>query len=324
MATAGLLALLDDIATLLDDVAILTKVAAKKTSGVLGDDLALSAEQVAGVRPQRELPLVWAVAKGSLLNKAILVPIALLISAVAPWAITPLLMLGGGFLCFEGVEKLLHKFLHARLHKVPHAAEHAQAERAHHAELLAAVVDPTVDLVALERSKISGAVRTDFILSAEIVAIALGTVAHKPFVTRVIVLTGVGILVTVGVYGLVAAIVKLDDLGLYMMRRAEGRAAPQSLEHRLGALLVKTAPALMRILSVAGTAAMFLVGGGILTHGTPGVHDWVHHQTEAWHAVPVLPAFFPTLVDVVVGVLAGTVALLGVGGARRLAKSLSH
>jgi predicted DNA repair protein MutK len=292
----------------LDDVAVLTKVAAKKTAGVLGDDLALNAQQVAGVRANRELPVVWAVAKGSLINKAILVPAALAISALAPWAVTPLLMVGGAFLCFEGVEKLAHKFLHG-------PAE----ERAHHAQVIAAVSDPTVDMVALEKDKIRGAVRTDLVLSAEIVAIALGIVAQAPFVTRVAVLSGLGLLMTVGVYGLVAAIVKLDDLGLYLTetsRRSGGSAGPR---RALGAAILSTAPLLMKLLSIAGTAAMFLVGGGILTHGIPPVHDWVHHQAERFHSVPGADAALSVLANVVVGVAAGALIVLVVTIARRAA-----
>ncbi len=278
MATS-LLALLDDIATVLDDVAVmskiaarksaamaddvavLTKVSAQKTAGVLGDDLALNAQQVTGVAAERELPVVWAVAKGSLLNKAILVPAALLISALAPWAVTPLLMVGGAFLCFEGFEKLAHKLLHAR-------AE----DDAHEAELAAALADPTVDLAALEKDKIKGAVRTDFILSAEIIAITLGAVAQADFWTQVAVLVGIALLMTVGVYGLVGGIVKLDDLGLWLSRRASGAA------QAMGRAILALAPWLMKGLSVAGTAAMFLVGGGIVVHGVPALH----HLLEGW------------------------------------------
>ena len=306
MPSAGLLAVLDDIATLLDDVAVLTKVAAKKTAGVLGDDLALNAQQVAGVRAARELPVVWAVAKGSLVNKAILVPAALAISAVAPWGVTPLLMIGGAYLCFEGVEKLAHKFLHGE-------AE----ERQSHARLLATVADPEADVVAMEKEKIKGAVRTDFILSAEIVAISLAAVAQAPFLTRLAALTGLGLLMTVGVYGLVAAIVKLDDLGLYLTEKGRAAGASGAAQRALGAGLLRVAPLLMKLLSIAGTAAMFLVGGGILTHGIPGLHDWVHHQAERFHSVPVLPLVLPTLVDVLVGVLVGAVVLLAVGVVRR-------
>jgi predicted DNA repair protein MutK len=244
---SSLLALLDDIATVLDDVAVLTKVAAKKTSGVLGDDLALNAQQVAGVKAEREIPVVWAVAKGSFINKLILVPAALLISAFAPWAVTPLLIVGGLFLCFEGVEKLAHKFLHS------------QAEDdAHHAELTSALANPEVDLVAIEKDKIKGAIRTDFILSAEIIAITLGTVATKSLLIQASVLSGIALIMTVGVYGLVAGIVKLDDLGLYLSRTASAVA------RGIGTGILKAAPWLMKGLSVAGTAAMFLVGGGIL------------------------------------------------------------
>lgn len=278
MAGASLLTLLDDIATLLDDVALMTKVAAKKsaavaddvatmtklatqkTAGVLGDDLALNAQQVTGVRADRELPVVWAVAKGSLINKAILVPVALAISLLLPALITPLLMLGGAFLCFEGVEKLTHKFFHD-----------AAADAAHHAQQLQANADATLDRVTLEKTRIRGAVRTDFILSAEIIVIALGTIAHAPLPQKVAVLVSIALLMTVGVYGLVGGIVKLDDLGLWLHRK-KSRAA-----QLFGRGLIAGTPWLMKFLSVAGTAAMFLVGGGILVHGIPVIH----HAVEA-------------------------------------------
>jgi predicted DNA repair protein MutK len=295
MPGASLIAVIDDIASVLDDVAVLTKVATKKTVGVLGDDLALNAQQVAGVRADRELPVVWAVAKGSLVNKAILVPSALAISAVAPWLVTPLLMVGGGFLCFEGCEKVAHKLLHSE-------AEQAQ-ERAKH---LSAVANPAVDLVALEKEKVKGAIRTDFILSAEIVAIALGTVATAAFLTRVWVLSGLAVLMTVGVYGLVGAIVKLDDLGAWLSRRG-------GFQRSVGAAILATAPWLMKALSVAGTIAMFLVGGGILSHGAPGAHDLIHHLAEAAAAVPgaggALALILPTLADLLIGVVAGSIIL---------------
>ncbi|MFO1287318.1 MAG: DUF808 domain-containing protein [Rubrivivax sp.] len=259
MAAGNLLALIDDIATILDDVALLSKVAAKKTAGVLGDDLALNAQQVTGVAGARELPVVWAVARGSLVNKAVLVPAALAISAFAPMLVVPLLMLGGAFLCFEGVEKLAHRLLHSR-------AE----DDAHHAELKHALEDPKTDLMVLEREKVKGAVRTDFVLSAEIIVIALGTVAQAPLATRVGVLVAVALLMTVGVYGLVAGIVKLDDAGLWLARRANAAA------RSLGSLIVRAAPWLMKALSVAGTAAMFLVGGNILVHGVA----WAAHAIE--------------------------------------------
>lgn len=263
MAASSLLALLDDIATLLDDVAVMTKVATQKTAGVLGDDLALNAQQVTGVKADRELPVVWAVARGSLVNKAILVPAALAISAFAPWAITPLLMIGGAYLCFEGFEKLAHKFLHAR-------AEDA----AHHEELVRAVANPQVDMVAFERAKVKGAVRTDFILSAEIIVIALGTVAGATFTQQVTVLALIALVMTVGVYGFVAAIVKLDDAGLWLLARANGAAKA------LGRGILLFAPWLMKALSVVGTAAMFLVGGGILAHGIPGAEGAIHAVTN--------------------------------------------
>ena len=305
MAGASLLTLLDDIASILDDVSLMTKVAAKKTAGVLGDDLALNAEQVSGVRAERELPVVWAVAKGSFVNKAILVPAALAISAFAPWAVTPLLMLGGAYLCYEGFEKLAHKFLHG-----------AQEDEAHHAQHLKAVADPAADLVALEKDKIKGAVRTDFILSAEIITIALGTVAEAPFTQQVIVVAGIALVMTVGVYGLVAGIVKLDDLGLYLSRRGGALKSP-------GELILKAAPYLMKSLSVIGTAAMFLVGGGILTHGLPPVHHAIESLTAAAaNAVApmagVIEALLPQLANAAAGIVAGGLVLAVVGAAQAI------
>jgi predicted DNA repair protein MutK len=289
MAAGSLLALLDDIASILDDVAVLTKVAAKKTAGVLGDDLALNAQQVAGVRAERELPVVWAVAKGSLLNKAILVPAALAISALAPWLVTPLLIVGGLFLCFEGCEKLAHRFLHDR------ADDAAQRAR-----LASALADPSADLVAVERDKIKGAIRTDFILSAEIIVIALGTVADKPLLTQVAVLVGIALAMTVGVYGLVAAIVKLDDAGLALTRRGPSAAA-------LGRAILRFAPWLMKALSVAGTAAMFLVGGGILVHGVPLLH---HAFDAALHGVGgLVRPLAEMLGNALAGIVAGAIVL---------------
>ena len=261
MAGGSLLLLIDDIATLLDDVATMTKVAASKTAGVLGDDLALNAEQVTGVRAEREIPVVWAVAKGSLLNKVILVPLALLISATVPWLIVPLLMVGGIYLCFEGAEKLAHRWLHS-------AAEDAAA----HDEELAAVANTALDMVSFEREKIKGAVRTDFVLSAEIITIVLGTVADAPLLTQSLVLASTALLITIAVYGLVGGIVKLDDLGLWMMRTGG------SLSRKVGRVLLLGAPHLMKTLSVVGTVAMFLVGGGIVLHGIP---SW-HHVLEVW------------------------------------------
>jgi len=301
MAAGSLLALLDDIATVLDDVAILSKLAAKKTAGVLGDDLALNAQQVAGVRAERELPVVWAVAKGSLLNKAILVPAALAISAFAPWLVTPLLMIGGAFLCFEGAEKLAHRFLHSK--------DEVEQQRA---ELTQALVDPAVDLVALEAVKIKGAIRTDFILSAEIIAITLGTVAASTFTTQVLVLSGIAVVMTVGVYGFVAGIVKLDDLGLWLSRRAG------SASQAVGRGILWLAPWLMRALSVAGTVAMFLVGGGILVHGLPMLQHAIERALAGTSGIVNLLA--PTLADGVAGLLAGALVLGAVTLFQRLRK----
>ena len=298
MPSAYLLTLIDDIASLLDDVSVMTKVATKKTAGVLGDDLALNAQQVSGVKADRELPVVWAVAKGSLLNKAILVPTALAISAFAPWAVTPLMMIGGAYLCYEGVEKLAHRFLHGK----------AEDEN-HHAELAQAVRDDTVDLVAYEKDKIKGAIRTDFILSAEIIVISLGTVAAAPFAQRLAVLVAIALIMTVGVYGLVGGIVKLDDLGLHLTRRH----APGTLRHRIGALILRGAPLLMKFLSIAGTAAMFLVGGGILVHGIPALH----HFIEPYAHGP-LGGLLSMLFDAAVGIVAGAIVLAAVSLAGRL------
>jgi predicted DNA repair protein MutK len=296
---SSLLALLDDIATVLDDVAVLSKVAAKKTAGVLGDDLALNAQQVTGVTPDRELPVVWAVAKGSLVNKAILVPAALAISAFAPWLVTPLLMLGGAFLCFEGAEKLLHKLLHSK----------AEDEAAR-AELVQALANPAVDLVAFEKDKIKGAIRTDFILSAEIIAITLGVVSAAPFATQVAVLSGTALAMTVGVYGFVAGIVKIDDAGLHLSRSASSGG------RTLGRGLLRFAPLLMKFLSIAGTAAMFLVGGGILVHGVPALHHFIAGFGEGLGSVA--SAAVATLGDGLVGVVAGAVIVAAVMLVKRL------
>ncbi|KAA6172619.1 DUF808 domain-containing protein [Pseudomonas brenneri] len=302
MAGSSLLVLIDDIAAVLDDVALMTKMAAKKTAGVLGDDLALNAQQVSGVRAEREIPVVWAVAKGSFVNKLILVPAALLISAFAPWAVTPLLMLGGAYLCFEGFEKLAHKFLHSKAD-----------DQAEHAQLVEAVADPATDLVAFEKDKIKGAIRTDFILSAEIIAITLGTVADAPLMQQVIVLSGIALVMTVGVYGLVAGIVKLDDLGLWMAQK------PGQLVRDIGNGLLRTAPYMMKSLSVIGTAAMFMVGGGILTHGVPAVHHWIESVSQSIGGITWL---MPTLLNAIAGVIAGAVVLALVSVVSKLWRSL--
>ena len=299
---SSLLALIDDIATVLDDVALLTKVAAKKTAGVLGDDLALNAQQVAGVSADRELPVVWAVCKGSALNKTILVPAALAISAFAPWLVTPLLMIGGAFLCYEGFEKLAHKFMHSK-------AE----DEAHKKNLVDALADPKVDLVAYEKDKIKGAIRTDFILSAEIIAITLGTVATSSFLTQVSVLTGIAIIMTIGVYGLVAGIVKLDDFGLYLTLRSGKHAR---VRRALGRGILVAAPYLMKFLSIAGTVAMFLVGGGILTHGIPVIHHWIEAFSKGLGSP--LSALAPTLLDGVAGMIAGAIVLAVVSVVKKM------
>jgi predicted DNA repair protein MutK len=309
--SSSLLALLDDIATILDDVALLSKVAAQKTAGVLGDDLALNAQQLVGLSAERELPVVWAVCKGSLVNKLILVPAALLISVFVPWAVTPLLMVGGAYLCFEGFEKLAHKSLHS-----DDAADHA-----HEAELLKALGDPNSDLVALERDKIKGAIRTDFVLSAEIIAITLGTVQSQPWLTQLVVLSGIAVLMTFGVYGFVAGIVKMDDLGLYMSRLPNGGAARRA-QQAIGRALLGAAPGLMKTLAVVGTAAMFLVGGGILVHGLAPLHHAVQvvlDQIGSEGAVAsIARAALPLGVDALTGVVAGALVFVGVGAVERL------
>jgi uncharacterized protein len=298
MAVSSLLALLDDIATILDDVSVMTKVAAQKTAGVLGDDLALNAQQVAGVRAERELPVVWAVAKGSMVNKAILVPSALAISYFAPWLITPLLMVGGAYLCFEGFEKIAHKLLHTQAEDDAHAQEIKQA-----------VANPAFDLVALEKDKIKGAIRTDFVLSAEIIVIALGTVATAAFSKQVTVVAAIAVLMTVGVYGLVGCIVKMDDAGLYLLGRKTHTA------RAIGHSLLWFAPRLMKTLSIVGTAAMFMVGGSILVHGWP----WLSHAVDALAApLGTFKVVGTTLLDALAGMVAGAVVLAVWTGLQKL------
>lgn len=277
---SSLLLLIDDIASVLDDVALLTKVAAKKTSGVLGDDLALNAEQVTGVQADRELPVVLAVAKGSLVNKAILVPIALLISYFVPVMITPLLMVGGAFLCFEGWEKIWHR----------------DQDKQHHDKHLQNLALPPEELILHEKNKIKGAIRTDFILSAEIITITLGTVSTSSISTQIGVLIGISLLMTIGVYGLVAGIVKLDDLGFLLLRSAN------SFKQNFGKIILKLAPHLMKGLSIVGTAAMFLVGGGIISHGIPMIHHFIEQMTPGLSPLNIL---WPMLIDGVLGLITG-------------------
>lgn len=300
MAGSSLLLLIDDITLLLDDVAAMSKVAAKKTAGVLGDDLALNAQQVAGIRAERELPVVWGVAKGSFKNKLILVPAALGLSAFAPWSITPILMVGGAYLCYEGFEKIAHPFFSSH------------EDEAHQSELIEAFHNPDIDLEAFEKEKIQGAVRTDFILSAEIIAIALGTVADKDLLTQTIVVSGIALAITIGVYGIVAAIVKMDDVGLHLLQNApEGK---QGFMHRsMGQGLLSFAPKLMKILTVVGTAAMFLVGGSILLHGLPDGHHIVETAVQTAENIPaignVLGWMTPVVLDAVAGIVAGGIVM---------------
>ena len=296
MAGASLLTLLDDIAVLLDDVAVMTKLAAKKTAGVLGDDLALNAQQVSGIKADRELPVVWKVAKGSFLNKFLIVPAALAISYYIPWLITPLMMLGGAFLCFEGFEKVWHKLFHAK------------DEDEHHSEVVKAISDPNVDMVEFEQNKIKGAIRTDFILSAEIIVIALGTVKDADFAVPVGTVSVVALMITFIVYGLVAAIVRMDDVGLQLIKN-EVTNAWSGLKNRLGHAILSFAPFLMKTLTIVGTAAMFLVGGGILVHGVSLLHHFVEHSVETVEHIPavggIIGALTPTLLNGVIGVIAG-------------------
>ena len=294
MAGASLLTLIDDIATLLDDVSVMTKVAAKKTAGVLGDDLALNAQQVTGINADRELPVVWAVAKGSIINKAILVPLALLLAAWQPWLVTVLLMIGGAYLCFEGFEKIAHKWLHK-------PEEDAQ----HHAELLDAIEDETIDMVQFEKDKIKGAVRTDFVLSAEIIVITLGTVASKPLMEQLAVLVGISLIMTIGVYGFVAGIVKLDDIGLWLAQKKSAAA------QQLGGFFLWLMPVLMKVLAFVGTLAMFLVGGAIVAHNLPASFGLHHLYEVVAHSLPTwLSGISSTVMDGLSGLVVGVLVLV--------------
>jgi len=300
MASTSLLMLLDDIASTLDDVALLSKLAAKKTAGVLGDDLALNAQQVAGVRANRELPVVWAVAKGSFVNKAILVPTALLISAFIPWLVTPLLMIGGAYLCYEGFEKLVHYFLHSK-----------KDQNKERRQLTAALTDPSIDLMAFEQEKIKGAIRTDFILSAEIIVIALGIVTSEPLMIRISVLIAIALLMTVAVYGFVALIIKLDDIGAWLQQKKE------AMYQFMGRLLLQAAPWLMRFLSFAGTTAMFLVGGGILVHGIPDIVHWLEAFVRNIDS-DLLRVIVEMSVNAMIGIAAGAVTLSVVAAMKKI------
>ncbi len=308
MAGTSLLTLIDDIASILDDVAVMSKVAAKKTAGVLGDDLALNAQQVSGVMADRELPVVWAVAIGSLKNKFILVPTAIAISAFIPWAVTPLLMLGGAFLCYEGFEKLTHKLMQSK----------AEID-VHHTEHVAALANRGVDMATFEKDKIQGAIRTDFILSAEIIVITLGTVATESFWKQVAVLTTIAIIMTVGVYGLVAGIVKLDDGGIYLSQK-NGDNLFRKTQRCIGNAILKIAPYLMKSLSIIGTVAMFMVGGGILIHGIFGASELIHNLAHSGSGImgSIVNIGAPVLLNILTGIIAGAAVLLGVTAAKRV------
>ena len=310
MAAGSLLTLLDDIATLMDDVSVMTKVAAKKTAGVLGDDLALNAQQVTGVRAERELPVVWAVFKGSAVNKLIMVPAALLLSAVFPWIITPLLMLGGAFLCYEGFEKVAHRLLHSK-----------EEDTEEHSRRVQALADRKVDMVQFEKQRIRGAIRTDAILSAEIIVIALGTVQEAELAVRIGVVSLIAAIITVGVYGLVAGIVKLDDVGMHLMDKT-GETRFAAAQRRLGEMILSFAPVMMKTLSVLGTAAMFLVGGGILVHGVPQLAEWLHDIESVAHDLPVAADLFSGLAAMVYNGIAGIVAGGVLVGVQQLIKRM--
>lgn len=298
MAGTGLLTLLDDIATLLDDISVMGKVAATKTAGVLGDDLSLNAQQVTGVKANRELPVVWGVAKGSFINKLILVPLALLISAFAPWLITPLLMLGGAYLCYEGVEKVLHSLKQDKTGKSPEARQQRLDKLAQQNPL------------KFEKDKVKGAVRTDFILSAEIVAITLGIVSESPLLNQIVILAGIAILVTIGVYGIVAMIVKIDDLGYWL------REKNSTLAQGMGAALLALAPRLMKVLSFVGTLAMFLVGGGIIVHGITPLHHAISEYSAGFHSL--VSALLSNGANLVLGFIVGALVLVVVNLVARL------
>ncbi|EOV8088693.1 DUF808 domain-containing protein [Providencia rettgeri] len=303
MAGSSLLTLLDDIAAVLDDVSVMTKMAAKKTSGVLGDDLALNAQQVTGVRADREIPVVWAVAKGSFINKLILVPLALLISAFIPWAITPLLMIGGAYLCFEGAEKITHKLFFTNVEgSIPQSQLELSAEQ----------------LKEFESKKIKGAIRTDFVLSAEIIAITLGIVSTTTFINQVAVLSIIALVMTIGVYGLVAGIVKLDDLGFYLQKKTS------SLLKKLGNTLIYSTPYLMKTLSVVGTAAMFMVGGGILTHGISYISEWITEISFTATLTPIIGStmqfILPTIINLFFGLVTGLILVAIISLFKKLKK----
>ncbi len=310
MAAGSLLTLLDDIATILDDVSLMTKVAAKKTAGVLGDDLALNAQQVTGVRADRELPVVWAVFKGSAINKLIMVPAALILSAVFPWIITPLLMIGGAFLCYEGFEKVAHRLLHSR-----------EEDKEDHVKRVQAVADRRVNMAEFEKQRIRGAIRTDAILSAEIIVIALGTVQNAELAVRIGVVSLIAALMTVGVYGLVAGIVKLDDVGMHFMEKT-GESRVAVAQRRLGGMILSFAPWMMKTLSVLGTAAMFLVGGGIIAHGLPLLAEWLHDIEDFAHTLPVARELFSDLASLVFNGITGVIVGGVLVGAQYLIKRI--
>lgn len=313
MAGASLFTLLDDIATLLDDVASMTKLATQKTAGVLSDDLALNAEQVSGVRASRELPVVWSVAKGSALNKLLLIPAALLIEHFAPWLITVLLVVGGAYLCYEGVEKLLHSYIHRKAKKTPHQVEQS----------LTTTSMNQADIDKMEKQKVRGAIRTDFILSAEIIVIALNVVKEHPFLTQVITLLTVAAIITIGVYGLVAAIVKMDDVGFWLVK---GHQDKTSILNKMGRILINAAPYLMKGLSIIGTIAMFLVGGGLIQHNIGLLHQMElrveHWVTQTPAGGELFTAITPSVFSLVLGFIIGAIVLIFINGIQQIIHDL--
>jgi predicted DNA repair protein MutK len=285
---SGLLAFFDDISVILDDVAAMSKIAARKTAGIVGDDLAVNANVVVGIDPTRELPIVGKIALGSLLNKVVLIPLAL---ALPTAAIHPLLMVGGAFLCYEALHKMMHK--------------KDSDDQAHEEELLVAVRENGNDLMKVENQKVKGAIATDAVLSAEVIAVALGAVATAPLKVKALTLGVVGLVMTVGVYGLVAIIVKVDDLGMHLGRST---GAGSEFKKKLGAGLVASMPIFMKCLSVVGTVAMFTVGGGLLLHGMP----LLEHGIEAVlgsHSRGLLATVVHFVTVVGIGMLAGLITM---------------
>jgi predicted DNA repair protein MutK len=283
---SGFFAILDDVATLLDDVAALSKIATKKTAGILGDDLAVNAEKASGFVSKREIPVLWAITKGSLLNKLIILPIAFLLSAFLPFAVIIILVLGGLYLAFEGAEKIFEYI-------VPHAPKHSTIEIKEISES---------EILKIEKTKIKSAIVTDFILSVEIVIIALGTVLNEPLSSQIAVVSVVALLATVGVYGIVALIVRMDEFGIYLINLNERE---NSISDRIGRFFVNALPLVIKSLSVIGTIALLLVAGGIFVHNVSFLHD-------------ITPSIPNILFEFIVGLITGFIVLFIFKGFKRL------